>query len=61
MVHCMPGGAEWVVLTFVGCFAYMLPILFGVFVIVYLVKIKTSLEKIEKRLDQLEQRRNSTE
>jgi hypothetical protein len=55
-MHGMPGGAEWLLIVFVGCFAYMLPVLFAVFVIISLVKIRASLDKIEKRLDQFDNR-----
>jgi cobalamin biosynthesis protein CobD/CbiB len=52
----MPGGAEWFVIMFVGCFAYVLPILFAVFVMIYLLKIHSTVEAIRKKLDQLEQK-----
>jgi hypothetical protein len=53
-MHGLPGGIEMIIISFFGCFLYLLPLAFSVFVIVYLVKIKTTLDKIEKRLDQLE-------
>lgn len=55
-MHAMPGGFEWVFISFVGCFAYLLPVAFAVFVIIYLVKIKSQLDKIESRLNDLETR-----
>lgn len=56
-MHGMPGGFEWIGILFIGCFAFALKLLFVVFVIIYLVKIKASLDKIESRLNDLEQRR----
>lgn len=51
----MPAGWEWLVI-FGMCFAYLLPIAFAVFVIVYLVKIRSAVEAIRKKIDQLEQK-----
>jgi hypothetical protein len=39
---------------FIGCFAWLLLLAFGAFVIVYLVKIHNALDKIQNRLDRLE-------
>jgi len=52
--HGLPGGMEMIVLWFFGCFLYLLPLAFGVFVIVWLLKIKNTLDKIEQRLSRLE-------
>lgn len=56
MTSCFSGGFEAIPLCFIGCFAYLLPVAFAVFVIVYLVQIKSKLDKIESRLNNLEQR-----
>lgn len=55
MYHGMgiPGGAEWLMIFF-GCFMYILPIAFAVFVIIYLIKINNTVEAIRKKLEQLE-------
>ena len=58
MYHGMgfPGGAEWFLISFIGCFAYILPVVFAVFVVIYLVKIRSTVEAIQKKLEQLEQK-----
>lgn len=53
-MHGLPGGMEIIVLWFFGCFLYLLPLAFAVFVIIYLLKIKTALDKIDQRLSRLE-------
>lgn len=53
-MHGMPCGFEWIGIFIIGCFAFLLKLLFVVFVIVYLVKIKAQLDKIESRLNNLE-------
>ncbi|MCE5185188.1 MAG: hypothetical protein LLF76_03585 [Planctomycetaceae bacterium] len=55
-MHCLPGGFEWIGIFLIGCFVFALKLLFVVFVVVYLVKMASSLDKIQKRLDQLEKR-----
>lgn len=48
----IPGGAEWLLVMFLGCFVYILPVVFAVFVIIYLVKIRSAVEAIHKKLEQ---------
>ena len=55
----MPGGFEWLVIMFVGCFAYILPIVFAVFVMIYLVKIRSTVEAIQKKLEKFEQSKSA--
>ncbi|MBL7214373.1 MAG: hypothetical protein ISS71_01710 [Phycisphaerae bacterium] len=52
MCTTIPGAMEWLVIVFVGCFAYILPIAFAVFVAIYLVKIRSTVEAIQKKLEQ---------
>jgi hypothetical protein len=58
MYHGMgvPGGWEFFPVMFLGCFAYLLPIAFAVFVIIYLIKINSTVEAIQKKLEQLERK-----
>jgi hypothetical protein len=48
----LPGPMELIVIMVVGIFAYLLPLLFAVFVIVYLVKIRNAVEALRQKLDQ---------
>ena len=50
-MHVMPGPIESLLVISVGFFCYFLPILFAVFVIVYLVKIRNTVEDIRKRVE----------
>ena len=55
----IPGGMEWLFIVFVGCFAYILPIVFAVFVMIYLVKIRNTVEAIQKKLEKFEQSKSA--
>ena len=56
MMHGLPGGFEWLFMSVFGCFLYILPIAFIVFAVIYLVKIRSAVEAIQKKLEQFEQK-----
>ena len=48
----LPGPMEILVFIFIGFFVYILPIAFAVFVAISLVKIRSTVEAIQKKLEQ---------
>jgi len=58
--HGIPGGIEWLVVMFISCFVYIIPIVFAVFVIVYLVKIHNAVAAILNKLEQQNSKVDST-
>ncbi|MBP8605576.1 MAG: hypothetical protein KBI46_07035 [Phycisphaerae bacterium] len=58
MAHIgIPGGIEWLTIFFIGFFGIGMKLAFMVFVIVFLIKINSSIESVKKKLDQFEQKR----
>lgn len=57
MAHIeVPGGLEWLAIFFIGFLGIGIKTAFMVFIIVFLIKINSSLDSIKRKLDQLEQK-----
>jgi len=52
----MPGGWEWLTIIFFGVFGVGIKLAFMVFIIVFLVKIRNTVETIRKKIEKLEEK-----
>ena len=55
----MPGGWEWLMITFFGIFGVGIKLAFMMFIIVLLVKIHSAVQTIQKKIEKMDQVSNS--